>query len=286
MLKVDEFESLFLSSIKETYRHETLSFRSVLLVTDLKSAAADQLLLEVKKFCHNIIKENAVDWHILVGSDFSSAESLLNSVNNVNVDLIITYRNLHSKTWRHPFSLGEQLDVLLQKTDTPVLVIPHPDADFSREDALDKCGPVLVATDHIVNDHRLIQYGLAFAEENGQILLSHVEEQAYFDRVIDAIAKIPTIETEEVRTKLAQQLLKEPLEYIESVKTELESLDKNFVITPIVKFGHYIKDYLKLIDQNNIGLLVINTKDGEQMAMHGLAYPLAIEIRQIPILML
>lgn len=286
MLKVDEFESLFLSSIKETYHHETLSFRSVLLVTDLKSDAANQLLLEVKKFCNNIVKESVIEWKILLGSDFSSAGSLLGSVNEVDVDLIVTYRNLHSETWRHPFSLGEQLDVLLQKTQTPVLVIPHPSADFSREHALDKCASVLVATDHLVNNHRLIQHGLAFVEKNCQIFLSHVEDQAYFDRVINSIAKIPTIETKEVETKLAQQLLKEPLEYIESVKLELESLGKEYSVIPIVKFGHYIKDYLNLIEENKIGLLVINTKDGEQMAMHGLAYPLAIEIRQIPILML
>ena len=33
-------------------------------------------------------------------------------------------------------------------------------------------------------------------------------------------------------------------------------------------------------------LLVMNTKDDEQMAMHGLAYPLAIEVRSIPLLLL
>jgi hypothetical protein len=30
----------------------------------------------------------------------------------------------------------------------------------------------------------------------------------------------------------------------------------------------------------------MNTKDEDQLAMHGLAYPLAVELRDIPLLML
>ncbi len=47
-----------------------------------------------------------------------------------------------------------------------------------------------------------------------------------------------------------------------------------------------MKDYLKHIDEKQVDLLVLNTKDGDQLAMHGLAYPLAVEVRQIPLLML
>ena len=35
-----------------------------------------------------------------------------------------------------------------------------------------------------------------------------------------------------------------------------------------------------------IDLLVLNTKDEDHSAMHGLAYPLAVELRNIPLLML
>ena len=38
--------------------------------------------------------------------------------------------------------------------------------------------------------------------------------------------------------------------------------------------------------EHEIDLLVFNTKDDDQLAMHGLAYPLAVEVRGIPILML
>ena len=35
-----------------------------------------------------------------------------------------------------------------------------------------------------------------------------------------------------------------------------------------------------------LNLLVLNTLDGEQLAMHGQAYPLAVELRGVPLLML
>ena len=38
--------------------------------------------------------------------------------------------------------------------------------------------------------------------------------------------------------------------------------------------------------EDEVDLLVLNTKDDDQLAMHGLAYPLAIELREIPLLLL
>ena len=81
-------------------------------------------------------------------------------------------------------------------------------------------------------------------------------------------------------------MLKDPTEYIQSVKTVLDKLNRSIEVTAIVEFGHQLADYLKHIEDKQVDLLVINTKDGEQMAMHGLAYPLAVEVRQIPLLML
>jgi len=286
MLKVDEFESVFRSAIKETYQHQDVVIKSAFLVTDMVEDKANQLLPQVKEFCQHLPNPENIEWKLIYASGFQSAEELLHLVEGSKIDLVVTYRNLHSDTWRHPFSLGEHLDVLLQKTEIPVLVIPHPRADFARENALQNCHSVMVATDHMVNDHRLVQYGIAFIDQNSQLYLSHIEDEVYFERVIDAIAKIPTIDTDEVKQKLALQLLKEPAEYIDSIKTELNQLAQTIEVIPIVKFGHQLRDYIKYIEQHDINLLVINTKDGDQMAMHGLAYPLAIEVRQIPLLML
>ena len=50
--------------------------------------------------------------------------------------------------------------------------------------------------------------------------------------------------------------------------------------------GHHLADYKRLITEHNIDLLVLNTKDEDQLAMHGLAYPLVIELRSTPLLLL
>ena len=286
MLKVDEFESAFRSSIKDTYQHQDIKIESVLLVTDLDEDATEKLLNQVKGFCQSLKLPQNIAWNIAKHNDFKSAEDLLEIINHSAMDLIVTYRNLHSETWRYPYSLGEHLDVMLQKTPIPVLVIPHPKAEYGRDNALNNCHSVMVVTDHMVNDHHLVQYGLALIDEPGRLYLSHIEDQVNFDRVMDAISKIPTIDTDDARHKLSQQLLKEPAEYIQSVKFELDKLNRSVEVIPIVSFGHQMKDYLKHIDEKQVDLLVLNTKDGDQLAMHGLAYPLAVEVRQIPLLML
>ena len=51
-------------------------------------------------------------------------------------------------------------------------------------------------------------------------------------------------------------------------------------------FGHHLFEYRRLIEQHEVDLLVLNTKDEDQLAMHGIAYALAVELRQIPLLML
>ena len=62
--------------------------------------------------------------------------------------------------------------------------------------------------------------------------------------------------------------------------------DHPVIIEDIIDFGHHISEYKKLILDHKIDLLIMNAKDEDQLAMHGMVYPLAIESRQIPLLML
>ena len=48
----------------------------------------------------------------------------------------------------------------------------------------------------------------------------------------------------------------------------------------------HVLGYKELVEENEIDLLVMYTKDEEQLAMHGIAYPLAVELRATPLLML
>ena len=57
-------------------------------------------------------------------------------------------------------------------------------------------------------------------------------------------------------------------------------------IKEIVTLGHNLHEHQRLVQDHNVDLLVLNTKDHDQLAMHGLAYPLAVELRTTPLLML
>ena len=102
---------------------------------------------------------------------------------------------------------------------------------------------------------------------------------------MEAIARIPTIDTAGARETIARQLLKQPRDFVQSCKSVLADAGVKTRIEEIVRFGRQISSYRSLIDEHDIDLLVMNTKDEDQLAMHGLAYPLAVELRDTPLLM-
>jgi len=53
-----------------------------------------------------------------------------------------------------------------------------------------------------------------------------------------------------------------------------------------VAMGHVLSLYQSLIIDHEIDLLVMNTKDEGQLAMHGTAYSLSVELEEIPLLLL
>ena len=57
-------------------------------------------------------------------------------------------------------------------------------------------------------------------------------------------------------------------------------------IEAIVTMGDRVEEYRRLVEDHRVDLLVLNTLDGDQLAMHGQAYPLAVKLRGIPVLML
>jgi hypothetical protein len=81
-------------------------------------------------------------------------------------------------------------------------------------------------------------------------------------------------------------LLDEPHDYIRSCSEVLKAAELPMEVEEIVTLGHSLRDYQRLIEQHNIDLLVVNTKQEDQLAMHGVAYPLCVELRDTPILML
>ena len=291
MDKVDQFESAFRSADKEVFRYRRLAIRSVLVVTDLTGDEAARFTADVRALTASLAANDDVTYVTITGDRFTSPKDLLDIVERQRPDLIVTYRCLHSQAWRWVFTLGAHIDVLTQATETPVLLLPHPARDGGDETRGANAAPgatdrVMAVTDHLTGDERLVNAALAFAEPAGTLFLSHVEDDSVFERYLDVIGRIPEIDTELARECLRAQLLKEPADYIRSVSAAVTEAGVACDIRELVSMGHHFKQYRELVESHEIDLLVLNTKDADQGAMHGLAYPLAVELRDTPLLML
>jgi hypothetical protein len=282
--QIDQFESVFRSAVKAVFEYSKIDIRSVLLVTDLDAEAAQSFRASVDNFLR--FPESEREFFVITGDEFHSTNDLLELLTQYSPDLICTYRNLHSNAWRFPHSLGEHLDVMLQKTDTPIMVLPHPEANYQAEHALKDTTDVMVVTDLLAVNDRLINYAAAFTKPDGNLYLTHVEDERVFERYIDAISKIDVIDTETARSRLKEQLLKEPEDYFNSCAELLKQHYPQLLVSSLVLFSHLVAEYRHQIESRKLDLLVLSAKDERQHAMHSVAYPLAVELRQIPLLLL
>jgi hypothetical protein len=155
MSTVDQFESVFKAAAKVTYRHKKPAIQKILLVTDLDDAQSKLYLNSVTGFFENSLSPHDADWSVLYRNDFETVKELLEKVEDSRPDLIVTYRNLRSPSWRWPYSLGEYLDVLTQVTSTPVLVLPHPDRDDSTEFLSKRPVNVMAVSGHMCGEGTL-----------------------------------------------------------------------------------------------------------------------------------
>ncbi len=286
MTNVDQFVSMFRSASREVFRHERVNIESVLVVTDRDEVGARSFGDQIRQFLRVISADEKVRWRDVSGSEFQTAGELLALVESEAPDIICTYRNLHSGAWRWPYSLGTHVDLLTQHTDVPVMLLPHPEAQRSAEHAIENTDRVMAIADHLTGDHRLVNYAVRFTESGGTLWLTHVEDEAAFGRYMEIISKIPTIDTDEAREAVREQLLKEPQDFITGCVEVLRAAGPSVNVENLVTFGSHLSEYEKLIEQHEVDLLVLNTKDEDQLAMHGIAYALAVELRQIPLLML
>jgi len=286
MTKVDQFESMFRSASREVFRYEQVNIESFLVVTDRDEEKARLFGDRVRQFLRIVSTDQEIRWRDVKGSEFQTAGELLALVESAGPDIICTYRNLHSGAWKWPYSLGTHVDLLTQHTDVPVMLLPHPETERSANHAFKNTDSVMAIADHLTGDHRLVNYAVRFAESGGTLRLTHVEDEATFGRYMEVISKISTIDTDEARKAVREQLLKEPQDYIDSCVEVLRKVGASVRVEHLVVFGHHLSEYKRLIEEHEVDLLVLNTKDEDQLAMHGIAYALAVELRQIPLLML
>jgi hypothetical protein len=283
---VDQFESVFRSAVKAVFEYRKIDIRSILLVTDLGTEAAHAFQKAVAAFLQFPATQAERQFFVITGSEYKTTNDLLQLLEQYSADLICTYRNLHSNAWRFPHSLGEHLDVILQKTDIPIMVLPHPSANYQADHALQDTTDVMVVTDMMAVNDSLINYAAAFTNPEGDLYLTHVEDTRIFERYMDAISKIDVIDTETARKRLGEQLLKEPEDYFHSCAEILKQHHPELEINSLVIFSELVAEYRHQVNSRKIDLLVLSAKDERQHAMHSVAYPLAVELRQIPLLLI
>lgn len=283
-MELDQIESRFRSAWKQAYSYSPPQIKKIALITDKDAAKSELILGNVRTFL-SVLSNDTPQWKVLCGDDFHLVSDLIRYCEAEKPDLIVTYRHLWSTEKGLHHSLGVYLDMLTQATDIPILVLPHlEDKDYAE--VLKDTHEVMVITDHLSEDPALVNYGVRLTEEGGKLFLAHVEHMHEFKRYLKVIGKIPELNTEIAEAKIATQLLKEPRDFIEACVTNLFKEDIKREVEPLVTFGHTIKTYRELITRYKIDLLILQTKDGDQQAMHGEAYSIAVEFTDTPLLLL
>jgi hypothetical protein len=284
MSLLDRFASAFKSAAKTNYVYAPVELQKISIFSDFNEDAASLYGADIRTFLGGIEARKSLEWDHHTVAKFHDVGDLLEEIERDRADLVCTYRNVGGKARSFPFSLGSYVDVLTQATTTPLLLMPAPNASGRLPAHCERAARVMVLTDHLTGSDALINYGLHFCEAGGSLVLAHLEDDVAFDRYIDIVGKIPAIDTDLARDRIYERLLQEPADYIDSVASALAGKEDIEVVKE-VSMGHRIADCQRLIEKHSIDLLVMNTKDDDQLAMHGLAYPLAIELRNCPILM-
>lgn len=282
-MKLDEFESVFRSAIKEKFRYQAPELSSGLLLTDLGATESAALAERLTKLLSS--REIGLEWTVLSADDLAEVGDVFAALEKHAPDMVACYRHVLSSGKGLIHSLGSVVDTLTQATTVPVLLFPSPDSG-AFDNVSERAERVLVVTDHLTGDNELVSWGGYLCAEGGTLYLAHVEDDATYARYIEVIGKLPGIDTEVAAEKIREKLLSLPAEYIEGVADVLDAENIHENVVPIVEMGHALSDYKRLIDEHEIDLIVINTKDERQLAMHGMAYSLAVEIRDLPLLLL
>ncbi len=281
-MKLDQIESAFRSAAKARFHIADVKLRKIMVVTDLEKAEASAFTERVQGFLTHL--GSALEWDVTTPEALGTVETLLGEVESAAPDLIVTYRNLGTQAWRYPWSLGVHLDVLTQAISTPVLVLPNPRDEHDH--ALTAVEKVMVVTDHLTGDDHLVNQALAFVGTAGTLVLTHVEDAAWFEHYLSVISKIPEIDSGLAKDLIGRQVMKEPRDYIQTVQDVLQKARSDMNVASEVCLDQELPTYRRLVEEHQVDLVVMNTKDEAQLAMHGLAHALAVELRSVPMLLL
>jgi len=281
--QIDQFESIFRRSDRELFQFGLIPMNSVTVISDRDESAAQQTIEMVRRFLPRL--DTVTSWRTITGDQYSTVDQLTTILDEQQTDLVVTRRHLHEDSFVPRHSLGVYLDVLTQTTSIPVFVLPG-SAVAPAQIADRVCDRVMVVADHISGDNRLINYGVRMCREGGSIWLCHVEDNTVFERYMSAISRIPEIDSDHARTLIETQLLGDAQEFIDGCIEVIKAEGPNINVSTHVGRGHHLKQLRTLIADHDVDLLVLNTKDEDQLAMHGQAYSLSVELTDVSMLLL
>ncbi|MCB9651581.1 MAG: universal stress protein [Deltaproteobacteria bacterium] len=282
MLDFDVIESQFRAAVRVMPKLVRPSVRRVLVVTDLEPEPAAGLGAQVQGFLRVL---DGAEYVTLARGDYYGIRGLLGKLEAERPDLIVTFRSLFEAEKDLPHTLGSYVDMLTQATTTPVLLLPSPTRP-NFEAALTNTDRVMVLTDHLVGQDALVSWGLRLVESGGCLQLVHIEDDRVFARYLDAISKIPGLDTELAETAIEARLLSEAKDYAEAVQDILQKEHPEVQLKTLIRRGHTVRDVRAIAEDEACDVVVMNTKDQDQLAMAGKAYSLAVELLDKPLLLL
>ncbi|MEM7039411.1 MAG: hypothetical protein AAF570_20730 [Bacteroidota bacterium] len=285
MRDLGEFVSVFKRALRDQFDYQRIEINQILLITDLSPTDLPAYTEEVQTYLDPEFERNSYTLSTIGKEDWSNWADMRAQLDDLKPDLVVTYRLLRVAHTEILTSLGVYVDSLTQVTPYPVLLMPNPHMP-GHESAPQQLGVVVVATEHMYTDHSLVNYGIRFTPRNNELFLCHVDDGDTFEYYMKAIEKIPELDNDIAREKLEEQLNVMPKHYAESVQREIEAHKKEVKLCSIVEIGHIIDRYRALIAKEPVSLLAFTTKDDTQLAMHSLGYSLAVEFRNMPILLI
>ncbi|HHO51787.1 MAG TPA: hypothetical protein ENK18_13150 [Deltaproteobacteria bacterium] len=286
--KLDQFESMFRSALHEVFRYNPPKISRIVLVTDLDEAAGQALIATLQPPLAHLGGEQGLDWQLLPRSAWGSPPAiptLLKCIQALQPQLIVAHRHLLGSVRDLPYTLGSVIDTLSQAQPVPLLLLPS-SGELAGRLSTDGLERVLAVTSHITGDDLLVSWAVKLTADHGELFLAHIEDDITLERYLDVIDRIPGLDSDDARSKIPQKLLDQPRDYLSTIHQVLTEHEISETIVPIVLLGHALTDHRRLADTHDVGLIVVNGRDDQQRAMHGLAHALAIELRHRPVLVL
>ena len=283
--RIDEFESIFRSADKPIFHFEPPEVGKILLMSDLSGREAQTFEERLRQFVESGEPGGTIEWESVHGEEPDTRDELLKIVEAHAPDLIVTHRNLHDNINDPHFGLGVYVEVLTQSAGVPVMVVPRL-WDEAFEKATEKLEDVMLVTDHLAGNERLINWAVHFVNNSGILFFTDVESQVVFERYMTVISHIPGIETEFAEQEIRRALLEEAEDYIQRCQEMLAKVKPNLQTEAIVTMGYPLSTYRDMLKQYHHEMLVMDSKDEKQIAMRGLVYAMAVEFSDIAMLLI